>query len=165
MPLSHPQAMLILVDERLEAHCKAFDAYIEAKAAGQPLSDEQKAVLAYLIKSEWENEQYFHTILLTPDNNHFQALLSLERHGLISKHHMSSPIYPIYAVDRTLMQRDYHNELQHIFGQGLVGLDPTLPSILNMMYRHHLQKSLPGGRTTVRHAVQRSTATLSCPLC
>jgi len=40
-------------------------------------------VLAYLIKSEWANEQLGYTILLTPDNNHFEALRVLEKAGRI----------------------------------------------------------------------------------
>jgi len=88
------------------------------------------------MKSEWGNAQYRYTILLTPDNNHFEALLGLERYGLIERHSQSTPLYPIYIVDRALMQRDYHRELQQIFGQGLVGLDVTHRDILNLMYRH-----------------------------
>lgn len=125
-----------LLDERMESHFKAFDAYIERKTGGQPLSEEQKRVLAYLIKSEWENEQHRYTILLTPDNNHFEALLALERGGLIEKHPRGTAIYPIYLADRALMQRDYRNELLSIFGPTVAGLDVMLQDILNVMYRH-----------------------------
>lgn len=125
-----------LLDERMESHFKAFDAYIERKTRGHPLFTEQKLVLAYLIKSEWENEQHRYTILLTPDNNHFEALLSLERDGLIEKHPLSTAIYPIYVADRELMKRDYHNELAVIYGEALLGLEVMLRDIINIMYRH-----------------------------
>lgn len=125
-----------LLDERMESHFKAFDAYIERRTKGQPLSTEQKLVLAYLIKSEWENEQHRYTILLTPDNNHFDALLALERDGLIEKHPLSTAIYPIYVADRELMKRDYRDELTAIYGDALLGLEAMLRDIINIMYRH-----------------------------
>lgn len=125
-----------LLDERMEAHFNAFDAYIEGKTGGLPLTREQSLVLAYLVKSEWENEQHCYTILLTPDNNHFDAILSLERSGLIEKHPMSQPMYPAYLADRALMRRDYREELRGIFGSGLTGLDALLQDILRIMYRH-----------------------------
>lgn len=125
-----------LLDERMESHFKAFDAYIERKAGGQPLSTEQKLILAYLMKSEWENEQHRHTILLTPDNNHFDALLALEHQGLIEKHPLGTAIYPLYVTDRELMKRGYHEELANIFGEALLGLDVMPRNIINLMYRH-----------------------------
>ena len=63
-------------------------------AEGGGLTDEQKLVLAYLIKSEWANEQLRYTILLTPDNNHYAVLGGLEKAGLIAKHAISTAAYP-----------------------------------------------------------------------
>ncbi len=74
-----------LLDERMERLFQSFDGYIEGKLMGNPLSELQKLVLAYLIKSEWANEQLRYTILLTPDNNHFSELIGLEKAGLIAK--------------------------------------------------------------------------------
>src|SRR5207237_472152 len=68
-----------LLDERMERLFRSFDAYIENKLQGNSLTHEQMVVLAYLIKSERANEQVRYTILLTPDNNHFNELLTLER--------------------------------------------------------------------------------------
>jgi ATP-dependent DNA helicase RecG len=125
-----------LLDERMESHFKSFDAYIERKTNGLALNDEEKRVLAYLIKSEWENEHLYYTVLLTPGNNHFEALLALERNGLIWKHPLSTAIYPVYVVDRALIKRDYFAELMSIFGESFPRLNEMPRGILNIIYRH-----------------------------
>jgi ATP-dependent DNA helicase RecG len=71
-----------LLNERMERLFESFDRHISTKLDGSSLTQEQMLVLAYLIKSEWTNEQLGYTILLTPDNNHFVALGSLEKAGL-----------------------------------------------------------------------------------
>jgi ATP-dependent DNA helicase RecG len=125
-----------LLDERLESHFKSFDAYIEHKTNGLPLNADQKRVLAYLIKSEWENERLYYTVLLTQDNNHFEALLTLEHCGLIGKHPLSTAIYPVYVVDRALIKRDYSVELVERFGESFPSLGEMARDILTIMYRH-----------------------------
>ncbi|BBL76498.1 RNA-binding domain-containing protein [Methylomagnum ishizawai] len=125
-----------LLDERMESHFKAFDAYIERRTNGRQLTEEQKRVLAYLIKSEWENERLHYTVLLTPGNNHFEALIDLESNGLISKHPLSTAIYPIYMADRVLVRLDYWDDLTKVFGDAVMGLDKVPRDILNIIYRH-----------------------------
>lgn len=120
--------------ERLFA---SFDRHIADKLDGIPLTDEQKLVLAYLIKSEWANEQLGYTILLTPDNNHFVALGALEKAGLISRHTLSTPAYPIYIADRNLVQRTYLKELHALFGEAFESLDETARNALGVVYRHN----------------------------
>ena len=90
---------------------------------GNPLTEEQKRVLAYLIKSEWANENVSYTILLTPDNNHYAALRLLEKAELIRKHPLSTAIYPVYVADRQLMTKTYLPALRHLFGPGFDTLD------------------------------------------
>lgn len=108
-----------LVGERMERLFQSFDRYIIERLEGATLGEEQKLVLAYLIKSEWANEQLGYTILLTPDNNHYVVLRGLEQASLISRHPMSSAAYPIYIVDRVLVQRTYTRELRKLFGDAL----------------------------------------------
>jgi predicted HTH transcriptional regulator len=122
-----------LFGERMETYLKTFDAHIREKL-GSDLNEAQKVVLSYLMKSEWANEQHHHTILLTPDNNHFEQLLSLERAGLISKHEHSTPLQPIYIADRVLMRKDYRMELEDLFGD-VSGLAPLARRCLNVMWR------------------------------
>ena len=56
---------------------QSFDGHIEERLQGNPLTEEQKWVLSYLIKSEWANEKLGYTILLTPDNNHFGSPIGI----------------------------------------------------------------------------------------
>jgi len=126
-----------LLDERMERFFDSFDGYLSEKLSGAEPSEEQKLVLAYLIKSEWRNEQLGYTILLTPDNNHFAALASLERARLISKHPLGTDAYPIYVADRIMMQKDYVEELRSLFGTAFDELDETSKGALGVVYRHN----------------------------
>ena len=126
-----------LLDERIERLFASFDRHIETKLEGAGLTDEQKLVLSYLIKSEWANEKLGYTILLTPDNNHFLALLGLEKAGLISKHALSTAAYPVYIADRVLVTRGYVKELRGIFGTGFDLLDVTAKEALGIVFRHN----------------------------
>jgi nitroreductase len=126
-----------LLDERMERLFQSFDRRIEDQLEGAVLTEEQKLVLAYLIKSEWANEHLGYTILLTPDNNHFAALRGLEKAGLISKHALSTAAYPIYVADRALVQRDYVRELRGLFGNGFDEMDVTAKRALSVVYRHN----------------------------
>ncbi len=126
-----------LLDERMDQLFESFDQHIVTRLEGGGLTEDQKLVLAYLIKSEWANEQLGYTILLTPDNNHFSALGSLEKVGLIRKHPLSIAAYPIYVADRVLVQRGYVKELRTLFGQAFDGLDETAKGALGVVYRHN----------------------------
>jgi ATP-dependent DNA helicase RecG len=125
-----------LLDERMERRFEAFGAYLARKNRGRPLTREQKLVLAYLMKAEWANERHHYTILLTPDNNHFEELLALERAGLINQHPLGSNLHPIYVVDRVLMRRDYQDELEQLFGGALGQLPELHRDILDVLFQH-----------------------------
>ena len=78
---------------------------------------------------------------MTPDNNHFEALLELERSHLIQKHASSTANYPIYIADRVLMSRGYLAELREMFGLGFDALDPLSKQVLGIVYRfNHFSK-------------------------
>lgn len=126
-----------LVGERMERLFQSFDRYIMERLAGATLAEEQRLVLAYLIKSEWANEQLGYTILLTPDNNHYTVLLGLEQAGLICRHPLSTAAYPIYIADRVLVQRTYTRELRKLFGAAFDELDETAKAALGVVYRHN----------------------------
>jgi len=123
-----------MLDERMKTLLASFDSYIAAKLGGR-LSGEQQLVLAYLMKAEWANEQHHYTILLTPDNNHFDQLVALERAGLLLKHRLSTAVQPIYLADRVLMQKDYRQELKALFGD-VSELAPLAGRCLNVLWRH-----------------------------
>jgi predicted HTH transcriptional regulator len=126
-----------LVDDRMERLFEAYDAHIGARLEGGQLTDNQKRVLAYLIKSEWANEMVSYTILLTPDNNHFNELVALEAKGLITKHPLSTAMYPIYVADRVLVRKDYVPELRRQFGLMFDGLDDLHKQVLSVVYRYN----------------------------
>lgn len=133
-----------LLGERMERLFASFDRFIEERLDGASPNEEQKLVLAYLIKSEWINEKLGYTILLTPDNNHFAALRDLEKSGLIGKHPLSTAAYPIFIADRVLVTRSYLKELKSIFKFGFDVLDGTAKDILGVIYRHnHYSKVKP----------------------
>lgn len=123
-----------LLGERMEHFFESFDRYIEDKLNGAPTKD-QKLVLSYLIKAEWANRRHYYTIMLTPDNNHFEQLLELEEAGLIHKHARSTPLYPIYMPDEELMRKDYEKDLLELFGEGFKVLEPKAKACLNALYR------------------------------
>ncbi|MCX7014296.1 MAG: putative DNA binding domain-containing protein [Candidatus Sumerlaeota bacterium] len=131
-----------LLDERMERLFTSFDAYLEQKLNGLEPTETQKLVLAYLIKSEEANRVHRHTILLTPDNNHYDELVGLERCGLIHKHPDSTQFYPIYAVDRTLMTPDYLDELRDVFGATFDAWDPLAKEVLGVVYRFNLYSKI-----------------------
>lgn len=124
-----------LMGESMKTMFAGFDAYIEQKNGGA-LTDEQALVIAYLMKSEEANRRQHYSILLTPDNNHFEQLLRLEQAGLIEKHERSSALYPVYLADRVLMQTDYRSELEALFRESLSTFDATTRDCLNVLYRH-----------------------------
>lgn len=143
-----------LMGDRMERLFDSFDRHISDKLDGGHLSEEQKLVLAYLIKSEWANEEYHYTILLTPDNNHFAALSFLEKAGLISKHSLSTASCPIYIADRVLVQRSYVRELRTMFGAAYDNLDATSQAALGVIYRHnHYCKEKGGSAKQVAFAL------------
>lgn len=124
-----------LLDDRMERLFKSFARHLDEKLSGSPLSEPQKVVLAYLIKSEWANELIRYTVLLTPDNNHFAELVALERAGLIAKHAVSTATHPVYIADRTLVRREYGAELKELFGADFDGLTSLQKEALSVVFR------------------------------
>lgn len=124
-----------LLDDRMNGLFQSYDGYIGEKLNGGELTEPQRCVLAYLIKSELANEQARYTILLTPDNNHFNELAALERAGLISKHEKSTASHPIFVVDRPLMRKDFFLELRSRLGMRFDLLDQLAKEVLSVVYR------------------------------
>ena len=124
-----------LMDDRMNRLFASFDAYLTGKLNGLEPTKNQKLVLSYLIKSEWANNQMRHTILLTPDNNHYEELIGLEKVSLIQKHTESPSLYPIYIVDRELLKQDYLTELRVFFGATFDAADDFSKKVLGVVYR------------------------------
>lgn len=126
-----------LVDDRMERLFQSFSGFLEGRLQGRPVSDEQRRVLAYLIKSEWANLEHRYTILLTPDNNHFSAINGLVEAGLIQKHSSSQSFYDVYVADRVLLTRGYLTELRTLFGAAFDALAPLRKDVLGVVYRYN----------------------------
>jgi ATP-dependent DNA helicase RecG len=126
-----------LVDQRMNDWLDSFDAHLESKLRGRPLSEPQKAVLSYLIKSQWINEKLGYTILLTPDNNHFGELIALEQAGLISNHPASTSLYPVYIADQLLVKAESTAELRLQFGNGFDALSSLDKDVLSVVHRYN----------------------------
>lgn len=124
-----------LVDESFVSFLSAFDLYTQTQLNGSSLTEEEIAVLAYLYKSEKANLNYRHTILLTPDNNHFNAITRLYKSGLIYKHSDSPELYPIFLVNREFMREDYNAELRLAFGGQFDELPEIYKQTLSLIYQ------------------------------
>ncbi|QHE83726.1 RNA-binding domain-containing protein [Hydrogenophaga sp. BPS33] len=127
-----------LVDDQIQELFESRDAYIAEKLGSfDELTPEKQAVLAYLIKSEWANSEGKYCILLTPDNNHAQAIKSLEAAGLIDRDDRSPDLYPIYTVDRTLLSNDFSAELRERFGNAFDEIPLTSRQVMAVVYRYN----------------------------
>ena len=124
-----------LLDETMESLLSMFSGFIENLTEGEQLTDAQKHIIAYLYKSEKENENYRYTILLTPDNNHFDAIKSLEKSKLIYKHPLSSPIHPIFILNRELTKQNFNSELTSTFGNSYISLSNDYKECLKIIYK------------------------------
>ena len=139
-----------LVDARMERLFQSFDGHIAAKLSGMALTESQKAVLAYLIKSEWANRLSQYTILLTQDNNHFSELVALERTGLIERHPLSQPLQPVFVADRLLAAYDPIPELRRLLGPSFDALDNFRKQVLGVVLRfnRHSRQGVVSARQT-----------------
>ncbi len=127
-----------LIDERMTELFQSRDAYIAKKlGAFEDLSIDKRAVLAYLIKSEWVNADSKYSILLTAANNHQSALRTLEQAGLISRDSRSEDLYPIYVADKNLMSDDFGEELRVLFGSAFDDLALLRRKVLAVIYRYN----------------------------
>ncbi|MDI1273785.1 ATP-binding protein [Polaromonas sp.] len=127
-----------LIDARITELFESRDAYIAKKLGSlEEFSDEKKAVLAYLIKSEWANSEGRFCVLLTPDNNHAQAIKVLERAGLISRDSRSTDLYPVYTADRNLHAETFEDELRSRFGNAIDDLPLLWRKVIAVIYRYN----------------------------
>lgn len=132
-----------VLDDEMDWWIKSFEGYIDKKANGRELNEEQLTALGYFFKSERMNKAEKYTIALTPDNNHFAVIADLETWGLIQKHPESPQLYPIYIVDRVLSKFDFIDELRQLFGGGFDTLKSEVKEVLNAIYHfNHFGKSI-----------------------
>ncbi|MDB5352512.1 MAG: putative transcriptional regulator, contains domain [Planctomycetota bacterium] len=126
----------LLVGDRMERYFRSFGGYLREKLGGIPPNEAQKRVLAYLIKSQWDNERYRYTILLSPDNNHSEELRRLSLAGLIRELQCEA-LSPVFVVDATLTEVDHTPSLRQVFGRGFDDLGEDARKSLAVVYRHN----------------------------
>ncbi len=123
-------------DETMELWLNSFSGYIDKKNGGE-ITEDEKIIMSFFRKSEMLNKLENYTILLTMDNNHKEIIANLEEKGLIFKDPQSPEIYPIYRVDRTLMKKDFSEDLEYIFGAEWSLLKTEYQEVLNAIYLHN----------------------------
>ncbi len=125
-----------VLDKAMDIWLDSFKGYINARI-DRDLIVEEKILLAFFKKSEELNRLERYTILITADNNHNAVIDTLEEKKLIVKNPNSSELYPIYQVDRTLMQNDFFSDLKAIFKEewNLLALD--YQKVLQAIYLHN----------------------------
>ncbi|MBI3584089.1 MAG: putative DNA binding domain-containing protein [Nitrospinae bacterium] len=126
-----------VLDDEMIIWINSFSKYILHKTNGRELTNEQKTVLAYFYKSELLNKLERYTILLTPDNNHYEVIKDLEVYGIIAKLSSSPALYPVYIVDRILTKKEFSTEMRKIFGGAYDNLKNEYKAILEAIYQHN----------------------------
>lgn len=124
-----------LLDDNLLAFFHSYDLFIETQLDGSSVTDDELAVMAYFYKSEKANAIYRHTILLTHDNNHHDAIRRLEKAGLILKHTASTDLYPVYILHRDFMREHFYAELRAIFGGQFDDLSEIHKQTLSLIFQ------------------------------
>lgn len=122
-----------VLDEATQLWLDLLAGTILRKTGNRPLSDEQRIVLAYLLKSERANRDGRYTLALTADNNHFHAIGVLREYGLIERHPACVPHREIYLVCREIAHDDDWPDLQALLGDEFSGLDELAQHALNMV--------------------------------
>ncbi|ASU35666.1 ATP-binding protein [Mucilaginibacter xinganensis] len=126
-----------LVDETMDTLFESYSGYLTRKLEGYDITLDQKRVLTYLYKSENLNKQDRYTILLTKDNNHLQAIQSLQEAGLIIRHSISDEIYSVFIIDRNLFKKSFYRELEGQYGHNFVALHQDYKDVLSFIYERN----------------------------
>jgi len=126
-----------LVDETINTLFESYSGYLTRKLEGKEITLEQKRILTYFYKSELLNKLDRYTILLTKDNNHLQAIQSLQDAGLIARHSISDDIYSIFVIDRNLFKRSFYNELDTHYGNSFLSLHQDYKDVLSFIYERN----------------------------
>ncbi|MFM7162789.1 MAG: hypothetical protein ACKO3P_20760, partial [Planctomycetaceae bacterium] len=134
-----------LLDDETTHWFASFDRFFAGRLGGGQLTDAQRRVLAYLLKSGRANARGLFTVLLTPDNNHTRELETLRASELVREHSVSNPLYPVYVVCEELSKRDYNREVSSLLGERYALLPtPLHQQILQLVHRRTLYCSIPG---------------------
>ena len=129
----------------MEAWLDLLGGIIARKTNDRPLTEEQRIVLAYLLKCERLNRAGLYTLALTPGNNHFGAINALKTWGLIDLHPTSTRFREVYVVCRELASDDHLSEVRQLFGSDFEPLDAIAKETLNMILVAEKSAAREGG--------------------
>jgi len=110
-----------------------MDGLIARKAGLRRLTEKQRTVLAYLMKSEQANRLGRYTLSLIQGTDHSGPVGLLRSSGLIELHSASDGSREVYVVCRELATEDGHAELRALFGSDGTHLDSVGRNTLNMI--------------------------------
>lgn len=133
-----------VLDEAMEGWFELMDGFTARKTGGQPLTEEHRMVLAYMLKSERLNRNGYYTLALTPGNNHFGSINQLQTWGLIALHPKSDRFKEVYVVCRELATDDVTGELRQVFGNDFDRLKPMSQQTLNLILLAEKHSQLGG---------------------
>jgi predicted HTH transcriptional regulator len=126
-----------LLDETMNTLFESYSGYLSRKLEGNEITLEQKRILTYFYKSEILNKHDRYTILLTKDNNHLQAIQSLQEAGLITRHTISDEIYSVFITDRNLFKKSFYKELESYYGDSFIALQQDYKDVLSFIYERN----------------------------
>jgi hypothetical protein len=125
-----------LIDDEMRDIFRLYDRFISDRLKGRPLREEEKIVLAYVIKARRADERGDYSIILTGDHGRSQAIASLERSGLIARHKLSDSVYAIYVPDPELTRYAFEPELVNLFGEAFQKRTDDERQVLTEVFKH-----------------------------
>lgn len=159
---SHSEVTLFLrsgtlVDDEMTDIFKLYDRFISKRLRGRALKQEERVVLSYVIKARRAEQRGDYSIILTNDNNHFQAIGVLERSELIRRHPKSDAVYAVYEPNPDLLRNDFDNDLEESFGVEFRTRSEDERRVLTEVYKHGMYSSIeePSARMLAQHFFHR----------
>jgi hypothetical protein len=148
-----------LVDDEMNDLFKLYDRFISKRLRGRILKQEERVVMSYVIKARRAEERGDYSIILTSDNEHFQAIGALERSELIRRHPKSDAVYAVYEPNSELLRNDFDNELVECFGPVFHNRPDDERRVLTEIYKHATYSSIeePSARVLAQHFFHRQS--------
>lgn len=133
-----------LIDDETRYWLDSYNGYFTNKL-NTNITIEHELVLAYLLKSERLNQKRFYTILLSPNNNHLDALQALRMAGLIYEHPQANTEQtPVFILNEELKKTDFTIEIERLLDQGsnlfktkIKDFNDATKRVLNIIYRYN----------------------------
>lgn len=123
-----------VLDDAMREWLGLFDRFLAEKSGGAAWTEEQRTVLAYIIKSEKANRLGRFTIALTPDNNHFGAIAAMEAWDVVKPHPNSERFHRVYVATAELVDDNPSMQLRELLGAAFDDDVALVQEILKMVW-------------------------------